>query len=69
MKNPKLKLRRKAQLRDVRKIKKELTDIVDDCLKDIRWYIVDDLISYLKKKGIVYAQKDKKKNSKKKKKK
>jgi len=68
MKHPKLRTRKKVRLTNIRKTKQDLTEIVDDCLRDIRWYIVDDVMRYLKKRGIINAKKNKKKNKKTKKK-
>lgn len=68
MKNPKLKLKRKIKLKGIRKLKKDISEIVRDCLLDIERYIVDDVVLYLKKRGVIYEEK-KKKNTKKKKKK
>ena len=67
MKHPKLRqlrLNRKMKVTEIRKLKQELNEIVEDCLVDIRWYIVDDLIRLLKKRGMVYAKKTSKKNKK-----
>jgi hypothetical protein len=64
MKHPKLRLRRKAKITGYKKFKQEVTEIVEDCLKDIRWYIVDDIMRYMKKRGIVYVPKSSKKNKK-----
>ena len=66
MKNPKLKLRKKIKITKMRKFKQSLHDIVDDCLTDIRYYIVEDLLAYLKKEGIIYHEKKNKKKNKKK---
>ncbi len=60
MKNPKLRLRKNARITGYKKLKNEITETVDDCLRDIRWYIVDDVMRLLKKKGIVYAKTSKK---------
>ncbi len=65
MKNPKLRIRKKVRIKAIRKLKKELNEIVGDCLEDIKWYIVDDLMKHLRKQGIIYAKttkKNKKKN-------
>jgi len=69
MKHPKLRINRKVRITRVKKLKKELHDIVGWCLDDIRYYIVDDLLKYMKKRGILYVKKTKapKKNRKKKK--
>ena len=68
MKPPKLRIKKKIKITKIRKFKTALNDIVEDCLTDIRWYIVDDIMNYLKKEGIVYhekkaSKKNKKKNS------
>ena len=68
MKNPKLKqlkLNKKIRIKAIRRLKKELNEIVEDCLSDIQWYIVDDLMRYLKKRGIIYAKKSQKNKKKK----
>jgi len=72
MKSPRLKqlkVNRKMKVKEIRKFKQEISEIVDWCLDDIRYYIVDDVMKYLKRRGILYVQKKKasKKNSKKKK--
>ena len=69
MKNPKFKIRRKIRIKAMRKFKREIKEIVHDCLLDIEWYIVDDILKYLKKQGIIYAKTTKKNTTKKKKKK
>ena len=67
MKHPKLKqLKRnkKIRLKEVRKIDRDIDEIIHDGLMDIKWYIKKDIMAYLKKKGIIYAknsQKNKKK--------
>ena len=69
MKHPKLrqlKLNRKMKVKEIRKFKNDISEIVDWCLDDIRWYIVSDIMNYLRKRGIIYA-KNTKKNKKKKK--
>jgi len=63
MKHPKLRIKKKARLKELRKFKLDIREIVHDCLLDIEGYIVDDIMVHLKKKGILYAkntQKDKK---------
>lgn len=72
MKHPKLKqlkVNRKMKVKEIRKFKQEISEIVDWCLDDIRYYIVDDIMKYLKRRGILYVKKakNKKKNKKKKK--
>lgn len=60
-----LKLNRKKRLTGVKKLKNELTQIVRACLLDIEWYIIDDILKYLKKQGILYAETPKKNTKKK----
>ena len=72
MKHPQLKqlqLRRKMKVTEIRKFKQEITELVDWCLDDIKYYIVDDIMKYLKRRGILYVKKKKKpkKNNKKRK--
>ncbi len=67
MKNPKLRINKKIRIKAIRKFKNTITEIVGDCLEDIKWYIVDDLMKHFKKQGIIYAKaskKNKKKNKK-----
>lgn len=60
MKSTQLRINKKNRIKGIRKLKLEINSIVGDCLEDIRWYIVDDVMTYLKKKGvIVYAKKQK----------
>jgi len=69
MKHPKLKqlrINKKIRLKEIRKIKRDIDEIIHDDLMDIKWYIKKDIITYLKKRGIIYA-KIQKKNKKKKK--
>jgi len=64
MKNTKLRIKKKVKLDSIRKLKNDVKEIVHDCLMDIEGYIVADTMTYLKKRGILYAkntQKDKKK--------
>ena len=71
MKHPKLKQfkrNKKIRLKEVRKIERDIDEIIHDGLMDIKWYIKKDIMVYLKKKGIIYVQKTSKKNSTKKKK-
>lgn len=71
MKHPKLKqLKRnkKIRLKEVRKIERDLDEILHDGFMDIKWYIKKDIMAYLKKKGIIYAKTSKKNTAKKKKK-
>ena len=70
MKHPKLKqlkLNKKIKLKEVRKLERDIDDLIHDCLMDIKWYIKKDIVSYLKRRGIFYVKKTSKKNSKKKK--
>ena len=67
MKHTKLRTKKKVRLTNVRRTKQEITEIVDDCLRDIRWYIVDDVMRYLRKRGVINATKKNKKKNKKKK--
>jgi len=57
MKHPKLKLRKKLKISKIRKFKQAIDDIIEDCLDDIRWYIREDILKYLKKEGIIYYEK------------
>ena len=69
MKHPKLKqlkINKKIRLKEVRKIERDIDELIHDSLMDIKWYIKKDIVAYLKKKGIIYA-KAQKKNKKKKK--
>ena len=65
MKNPKLRINKKIRIKAIRKLKIDLNEIVEDALIDIKWYLVKDIMDYLKKKGIIYAKKTSKKNKKK----
>ena len=70
MKYPKLKqykLNKKIRLKEVRKIERDVDELIHDCLMDIKWYIKKDIMAYLKKKGIIYAKASKKNKKKKKK--
>jgi len=72
MKHPKLKqykFNKKIRVKAIRKFNRELNDIIEDCLNDIRPYIKKDIMSLLKKRGILYAETTKKNSTKKKKKK
>ena len=62
MKHPKLRTRKRTKRNNICKTKSELTELVDDCLRDIRWYIVKDIINHLKKRGFFDVKKNKKKN-------
>ena len=69
MKTSLLKLRPKAKITGVKKLRLDIREVVHDCLLDIENYIVNDLLNLLKKKGIVYEKKQKKNTTKAKKKK
>jgi len=60
MKATRLRINRKTKITGIRKFRKEVEEIVHDCLMDIKWYIVDDLTKMFKKKGIIYAKKSQK---------
>jgi len=64
MKNPQFKVKKKVRLASIKKLKNNIREIVHDCLLDIEYYIIDDIMKHLKKEGIIYA-KDTKKNKKK----
>ena len=69
MKHPKLRTKKKIRLDNIRRTKQDLAEILDDGWRDIRHYMVKDIIRYLKKRGMFYVQKkDTKKNKAKKKK-
>ena len=71
MKHPKLKqlrLNKKIRLKEVRKIEREVDELIHADLMDIKWYIKKDFMAYLKKKGIIYAKAPKKNKKKKQKK-
>ncbi len=65
MKSTALRINKKMRIKGVRKLKSEVNLIVGACLEDIRWYIVEDILKYLKKKGLVVYAKKQKKNKKK----
>jgi len=69
MKSTKLRINKKTRLRGIRKLENEIDEIIKDALDDIRWYLKKDIISYLKKKGVVVYAKASQKNSKTKKRK
>ena len=69
MKNPKLRIKKKVKITELRKFKQEVREIVHDCLLDIQNYIVEDIMRYLKKRGILYAETTKTDKTQKKKKK
>ena len=63
MKHPRLKqlrINKKVRLKEVRKIERDIDEIIHDDLMDIKWYIKKDIMTYLKKRGIIYAKKQKK---------
>jgi len=63
VKNPKLRIKKKVKVPQIRKFKQDIKETVHACLLDIEKYIVDDVISMLKKKGIIYYAKKNKKKS------
>lgn len=63
MKSTKLRVNKKKPVKGIRKLKLEINEIVGDCLDDIKYYIVDDVIKYLKKKGMIVYAKTSKKNT------
>jgi len=69
MKSPKLKIRKKIRIKAIRRFKQGIKEIVHDCLLDIEWYIVDDIMRYLRKQGILYEKTTKTNKTSKKKKK
>jgi len=63
MKNTKLRIKKRIRISQIRKFKQAMKNIVKDNLLDIEPYIVNDMIKYLKKKGIIYyAKKNQKKH-------
>ena len=62
MKHPRLRVKKKVRITSIRRLKQEISEAVEDCLVDIRPYIVKDILHMLKKRGIVYHAKNKKKN-------
>lgn len=60
MKNPKLRIKKKVKITELRKFKQDINEIVKDALDDIRPYLIADVMTYLKKRGILYAKKDQK---------
>jgi len=65
MKHPELRRNRKIKIKDIKRTRQDLNELVKDCLDDIRPYLVRDLMTYLKRRGILYVKKNKKKNKKK----
>lgn len=41
------------KINGIRKKRYEIKELVHDCLVDIEWYIVDDIMRYLKKRGLL----------------
>jgi len=69
MKHPKLRARKRPKRTNIRKTKQDITEIIENSQRDIRWYLAKDIMDYLKKRGMLdVRKKDKKKNKKKKKK-
>ena len=68
MKNPKLKIKKKAIKVGIKRFKGLVDDLVHACLMDIKPYLVADFIQLLKKEDIIYVKKNKKKNKTKRKK-
>lgn len=64
MKNPTLRIKKKTRLKELRRFKIDIKEIVHDCLLDIESYIVDDIMNYLKKREILYVKKNSQKNKK-----
>ena len=65
MKSTKLRINKKTRLSGIRKLECEINELIKDALDDIRWYLKKDIVSYLKKKGIIVYAKTQKKNTKK----
>ncbi len=61
-----LKIKKHTKLTGVKKLKHDIKEIVHSCLLDIEWYIVEDVLKYLKKRGILYEEVSKKNKKKKK---
>ncbi len=64
MKSPRLKqlkVNKKIRLKEIRKMERDIDEIIHADLMDIKWYIKKDFIAYLKKKGILYIKKSSKK--------
>ena len=59
MKHPKFRIKKKVRLTSIRKLKKEIIEVIEDCFTDIRPYLVKDIFSILKKQGIIYTMKKK----------
>lgn len=64
MKSPKLRVKKKVKLSEIRKFKYDIGEVVQYCLSDIKPYIVNDILTLLKKRGIIYVKKNSKKNKK-----
>lgn len=62
MKQAHLKIKKKIRIAGIKRLKNLVKIKVRDCLNDIEWYIVDDIMKLLKKEGIIYVKKTSKKN-------
>lgn len=60
MKVTKLRIRKKVRIVGIKRLKKNIDEIVHNCLIDIKPYIVKDIMIMLKKQGIIYEKKQKK---------
>ncbi len=60
MKVTKLRVRKKVRIASIKRLKKDVDEVVYDCLMDIKSYLVNDVMMLLKKRGIIYAKKPKK---------
>jgi len=62
MKHPKMRTKTTKKIKQtiIRRIKKEISEIVHDCLIDIQPYIVRDILMLLQKRGVINAKKQKK---------
>lgn len=60
MKNPQLRIKKKAKIKALRKLKMAVSEVVHNCLIDIQPYITNDIMKVLKKQGMIYAKKQKK---------
>ena len=47
------KIKKTTRVTGTRKLKQEIKSVVHDCLIDIEWYIVTDLMRYLKKRKLI----------------
>lgn len=66
MKSTKLRVRKRPKRTNIHKTKQDINEIIGDCQRDIRWYMVKDIMDYLKKRGFFDGKKNKKTNKKKK---